>query len=55
MHAILDAILGYIHGDGLTILPQLELLLLPRRLRPGCRDILSDLVLEGRVCTGSNS
>jgi NADH-quinone oxidoreductase subunit N len=27
MHSILDSILNYIHGDGLTILPQMELLL----------------------------
>ena len=27
MHSILDAIVNYIHGDGLTVLPQLELLL----------------------------
>jgi NADH-quinone oxidoreductase subunit N len=27
MHATLDAIINYIHGDGLTVLPQLELLL----------------------------
>ena len=27
MHAFLDPILNYIHGDGLAILPQMELLL----------------------------
>ena len=27
MHSILDPILNYIHGDGITVLPQLELLL----------------------------
>src|SRR5580700_8920795 len=27
MHSLLDPILNYIHGDGLTILPQMELLL----------------------------
>src|ERR1700751_2989394 len=27
MHAILNSILNYVHGDGLTILPQMELLL----------------------------
>src|SRR6516164_6414078 len=27
MHSVLDSILAYIHGDGLTILPEMELLL----------------------------
>ena len=27
MHSVLDSILAYVHGDGLVILPEMELLL----------------------------
>src|SRR5579883_3314580 len=44
MHSVLGSILDYIHGDGLTVLPELELLLFEQGLRfNGLRETRPDM------------